>query len=239
MPIGGQAREAAGALARAARRACATEIARRALAVPSLRPQRSPDPAACGPAAQGAGGRGRHRPGTPVAARAAPRLRQPPAGARRRLARRPGHARPCRHRDHPDLYPRADRAPGAVVERHHPLAAQPVVQSRSPPEKSKDELQDRRAVHAAAEPLRAGGAGLQPAAVREGGQRAGPTWCSSTSRTPWRPTPRSRRARTSSRRSATSTGATRPCRCASTASTPTTCIAMSSTCWSRPPTGST
>ena len=39
--------------------------------------------------------------------------------------------------------------------------------------------------------------------------------------------------------STTSTGAARRCRCASTASTPTTCTATWSTCWSRPASGST
>src|SRR3546814_13107400 len=45
-----------------------------------------------------------------VASRAAPCLRQPPAGPRRRPALATEDAGPCRHLDHADLHPRAERA---------------------------------------------------------------------------------------------------------------------------------
>ena len=54
--------------------------------------------------------RDRARPGQP--ARPAPRLRHPFAGGRRRPARAAVAARPCRHRDHANLYPCRRRAAG-------------------------------------------------------------------------------------------------------------------------------
>ena len=66
-------------------------------------------------AAAAAGLRG--RPGQP--ARAAPRLRQPPAAERRGPAHRAGAARPRRHLDDADLHPRPRRAP----EEHGPRPA--------------------------------------------------------------------------------------------------------------------
>ena len=52
----------------------------------------------------------RHRAGALKPARTAPRLRQPPAAQRRRFARGADPARPRRHLDYADLYPRAGRA---------------------------------------------------------------------------------------------------------------------------------
>ena len=84
--------------------------------------------------AAGRGGRGgRRRSGQGQPARAAPRLRHPPAGRRRRPARRPDPARPRRHRHHPDLHPRRPGPPargggdqasaGAARSRAHPRPA--------------------------------------------------------------------------------------------------------------------
>ena len=54
---------------------------------------------------------GRRHPQAAVAAQAAPLVRHPPGRAGRRPARRPGHARPRRHRNHANLYPRLARPP--------------------------------------------------------------------------------------------------------------------------------
>ena len=66
---------------------------REPVAVPGRQRERAPDPAGVRARPEGGGGRGgpAGRPGQP--ARAAPRLRQPPAPERRRSARRPGTAR--------------------------------------------------------------------------------------------------------------------------------------------------
>ena len=62
----------------------------------------------------------RHRPGKTLAARAAPRLRHPPAQPRRRPARRATAARPCRHLDDADLHSRRPRTPESLHATHHP-----------------------------------------------------------------------------------------------------------------------
>ena len=77
---------------------------------PSRGAERTPDPPALRPAAEGIGARRRARPGAAVAACAAPCLCQPSARSRRRSAQRAADARPCRYRDDADLYPRPGRA---------------------------------------------------------------------------------------------------------------------------------
>ena len=72
---------------------------------PVARPRRLSHAPALRPAFEGAGAGGEPRPGAAVAACAAPRLRQPSPGSRRRSAQRPADARPRRYRDDADLYP--------------------------------------------------------------------------------------------------------------------------------------
>ena len=116
---------------RAARRALAAYLAvrdgfiggrgkGRAYLFPSRSAKGPPHPPASDPAAQGAGARRRHRSGAPLAACAAPCLRQPPARGRRRSARRPADARPRRHCDHPDLHPCTGRPAGGGGGRASP-----------------------------------------------------------------------------------------------------------------------
>ena len=86
------------------------------MAVSVLRRERPPDPSARRTRIQEPSRRRRARRRTRQPACAAPRVRQPPAAERRRSARRADAARPCRHLDHANLYPRAGRAseePGA------------------------------------------------------------------------------------------------------------------------------
>jgi integrase/recombinase XerD len=69
------------------------------------------------PGPQSASRRGRPRPRTRKPARAAPRLRQPPARPRRRLAIGAAATRPCRYLDHRDLHPCAGGAPEEARQR--------------------------------------------------------------------------------------------------------------------------
>ena len=69
---------------------------------------------------EGAGGPRRHCRGKGLAARAAPRLRQPSAAERRRSQGRPAVARPRRHIDDPDLHPCAGGKAGAAGQRPSP-----------------------------------------------------------------------------------------------------------------------
>ena len=67
--------------------------------------QEASEPGPALPAGARACRRRRHPAGADQPARASPRLRHPFAGGRRRSARGADAARPCRHRDHPDLHP--------------------------------------------------------------------------------------------------------------------------------------
>ena len=75
------------------------------MAVSLVRRERTSDAAAFCARPEGTGGRRRARAAAGLAARAAPRLRQPSAAQRRRSAHRADAARPHRHLDHADLYP--------------------------------------------------------------------------------------------------------------------------------------
>ena len=164
----------------------------RAYLFPS-RSRRGPsDPPAPDPAAEGARACGRDRSRAPLAARAAARLREPSAGRRRRSARAPADARPCRYCHHPDLHPCTGRAPrrgGAGA----PSARAPAAKPRG---SGQLELHHRPASHA---PACTAPSSRCRAARRSCSRRPParpPTSCSSTSRTRSRRTTRSRRAAT-------------------------------------------